>query len=456
MLQKRFQVGPLTVQRAVAELVARGLVVTRPGRGSFTAIRPPTPAGTGVDHSWQTLVLGRRDQLSPDLPRLIEPTPAGTLPLANAFLDETLQPISMIATAAARAARRPLTWNRQPVEGLPELRAYFAAELGAGIRTDQVLITAGGQSALTAAFRYLAEPGDRVVVESPTYGGAIAAARAAGLHIVPVPVDAEGTLPDALEYALERSGARLVYLQTRYANPTGAVLASTRRGSVLQTVARARAFVIEDDWVRDLHLTTPAPAPLAVLDEDGHVIHIRSLTKPMAAGVRVAALIARGPAFERLRLGWTSDNLFVAPILQQTALDVLTAPGWPRHLSIVRRALTERRDALLTALEQHAPDLQPVLIPTGGVLLWLRLPDNVPALPFAAACRQAGLAIEPGNWYFPGEPNGSYIRLSFAAAPTPLMNKAATLLAGVADDHSPGRSIRPGERPVRGSWRRMT
>jgi DNA-binding transcriptional MocR family regulator len=320
-----------------------------------------------------------------------------------------------------------------------ELRAYFAREAGGGLRADHVLVTSGGQSALTAAFRYLATPGDPVVLESPTYGGTVVAARAAGLRPVPVPADRDGVLPDALSYAIERTRAPLIYLQTRHANPTGATLAEDRRPAVLSVAARARAFVVEDDWARDLDLSGPVPVPLAARDEDGHVVYIRSLTKPVAAGPRVAALMARGPAFERLRLGRTSDDLFVAPILQHTALDVLTAPGWPRHLARVRRVLRERRDALLAALGRHAPQFHLELVPAGGMLLWPRLPPGVPATRLAAACHDRGLAVEPGDWYFPGEPAGSFVRLSYAAAEATVMATAAATLAAAARDCFGGR-----------------
>jgi DNA-binding transcriptional MocR family regulator len=236
-----------------------------------------------------------------------------------------LQPLGLLAAAASRAGRRPQVWSRLPSQGLPELRSYFAAETGTAMTGHDVLITPGGQAALSAVFRHLCAPGDPVVVESPTYVGALAAARAAGLLLVPVPCDQDGVLPDALADALARTGARLAYLQPRYTNPTGAVLAPHRRGAVLAAAASRGVFIVEDDWVRDLDLGQASPPPLVTMDDDGHVIYLRSLTKPVAAGLRVAGLAARGPVLARLRRGRISDDLFVAPVLQQIALDVLTA-----------------------------------------------------------------------------------------------------------------------------------
>jgi len=419
------------VQRVLARLASRGLLVTRSGSGTYTA--PRRAAAAAADVSWQTLALGSRAGLGADLERLIEPADPDALPLASGFLDESLQPLGLLAAAASRAARRPQGWSRLPPQGLPELRAQFAAETGGSVTGQNVLITPGGQAALSAAFRHLCVPGDPVVVESPTYVGALAAARAAGLMLVPVPGDRDGVLPDVLADALARTGARLVYLQPRYSNPAGAVLAPDRRGPVLDAVARQGAFLIEDDWMRDFDLGPPSPPPLASADDDGHVIYLRSLSKPVAAGLRVAGLVARGPVLARLRRGRISDDLFVAPVLQQIALDVLTAPGWPRHLGGLRRELRERRDALVAAIAALLPGCSLEVIPAGGVHLWLRLPEACPDSDVADLVAVRGLAVGPGRMSFPGEPPGNYLRLSYASAAAPALVRAAEILAEVLD-----------------------
>jgi DNA-binding transcriptional MocR family regulator len=430
-LQQRYRLSPTTVQRMLADLARRGLVVTRPGSGTYTARRRSVAAPADV--SWQTLALGSRSGLGADLERLVEPAPADALPLASGFLDERLQPLGLLAAAGSRAARRPQGWNRLPPQGLPELRAHFAAETGGTMTERNVLITPGGQAALSAAFRHLCAPGEPVVLESPTYIGAIAVARAAGLTMVPVPGDRDGVLPDALADALARTGARLVYLQPRYSNPTGAVLAPDRRDAVLDAVRRHGAFLIEDDWMRDFDLGPPSPPPLASRDDDGHVIYLRSLSKPVAPGMRLAGLAAQGPVLARLRRGRISDDLFVAPVLQQVALDVLTAPGWVRHLGSIRRALRERRDALTAAIAARLPSCSLALIPAGGVHLWLRLPDRYADPDVADLAAARGLAVSPGRASFPGEPPAPYLRLSYSAADVPALVTAAEILADVLD-----------------------
>jgi DNA-binding transcriptional MocR family regulator len=426
-LQQRYRLSPATVQRLLADLSRRGLLVTRQGSGTYTV--PRRLAAVAPDVSWQTLALGSRPGLGPDLEHLIEPAPADAIGMASGFLDERLQPLGLLALAAARAARRPQGWNRLPAQGLPELRAHFAAEVGSGLTAQNVLITSGGQAALSSTFRHLCAPGDPVIVESPTYVGALVAARAAGLVLVPVPVDNHGVLPSALVDALARTGARLVYLQPRYANPGGAVLDPGRRGDVLGAIERYGAFLLEDDWMRDFDLGSPSPPPLASADDDGHVIYLRSLSKPVAPGLRVAGLIARGPAVARLRRGRISDDLVVAPVLQQVALDVLTAPGWPRHLGSLRRTLRERRDALVAAIATRLPGCSLPVVPAGGVHLWLRLPDHCSDADVAEFAAARGLMVSPGRGSFAAEPPGSYLRLSYAAAEVPALVKGVSILA---------------------------
>ncbi len=402
-------------------------MLTRPGRGAFST--GAAPAASGGDYGWQTLALGSRDNLSADLERLLADAPPTTHQLASAYLDESLQPVGPLAAAVARAARRPHGWRRPPTEGLEELRAYFAGEAGGGHRAEHVLITSGGQAALTTIFRCLAEPGARLVVESPTYVGALCAARAAGLVVVPTLSDGDGVLPDVLRETLARTSARLVYLQPRHANPTGAVLAPERRQATLAAARAAGAFLIEDDWVRDLDLDGPSPPPLASQDEDGHVIYVRSLTKPVAAGLRVAALAARGPALTRLRRGRLSEDLYVAPVLQQTAVELLSAPGWPRHLAGLRRALRERRDTLTAAVAAELPGVVLERVPAGGCQLWLRLPEEWDDERVAEAALRAGVAVSPGRGYFPAEPPAPHLRLSYAAAGPQALTTAVRALA---------------------------
>ncbi|MDR3033243.1 MAG: PLP-dependent aminotransferase family protein, partial [Kitasatospora sp.] len=287
------------------------------------------------------------------------------------------------------------------------------------VTAAEVLVTAGGQSALTCALRSLAPPGAPVLVESPTYPGLLAIARAAGLRPVPVPVDADGVIPERLEEAFAVSGARLFVCQPLFQNPTGTVLPAGRRRAVLAAAKRAGAFVVEDDFARLLAHPGAGelPAPLVADDPDGTVVHVRSLTKAASPSLRVGALVARGPALARLRSVQAVDSFFVPRPLQEAALELVTAADWPRHLRALARELADRQQLFAAALAQRAPALLPPLLPRGGFHLWLPLPAQLDPAAFTAAALRHGVALSPGRNYFTAEP-APRTRVSLAAAET--------------------------------------
>jgi DNA-binding transcriptional MocR family regulator len=429
-LMAALRVGPGTVQQAMAQLASEGVIEAQPGRGTFVAVRPAMSRPPD-DFAWQSMALGPGRAASEALGELVAAPSPDKIALTAGYLPPDLEARSPLDAAMGRALRRPGIWGRIPLEGLETLRLWFAREIGNGTRPHDVVICPGGQAAIAGVFRALAAPGSAVLVESPTYIGALTAARAAGLRLVPVPSDAEGVRPEMLKTAFAASGARVFYCQPTYANPSGACLAAERRRVVVEHVAAAGAFLVEDDWARDLALDSTPPAPLAASDRDGHVVYIRSLTKPAAAGLRIAAICGRGAALSRLKSMRTIDDFFVAGPLQEAALQLVTAPSWPRHLRAVAAALRERRTALVAAVHEHFGRDSLALVPGGGFHLWLRLPDEVSDGDVARRAAQAGIIVSAGHHWFPAEPPGSFLRLSFVgAAPDALAASVATL-AGI-------------------------
>jgi len=427
-LVARFRVSPVTVSRAVAAVAAEGLLVSEPGRGTFVAFDHREPVAA-ADLGWQTVALAERVVDAGEAGRLLQTPQPGALILNSGYLDTALQPTHALGEALARAGRRPGAWGRAPVSGIPELRTAMGRLAGAD--AADVLIVPGGQAGLSTAFRALTSPGSPVLVESPTYQGALAVARAAGLRPVPVPTDGDGVRPEHLDEAFTLTGARLFYAQPTYANPTGAVLADDRRSAVLSVVREHGAFLIEDDYARELALGPAAPRPLLHGDGDGHVVYLSSLTKVVAPSLRIGALVARGPALARLRALRTVDDFFVGRPLQETAVELLTSRAWPRHLRHLRRVLTFRRDALVAAIAAQLPQLSVDRVPMGGLHLWLRLSDGLDDTEVAMLCARRGLLVSPGTPYHAGEPPAAYLRLTYGGADIADLQRGVGLLATV-------------------------
>ncbi len=173
------------------------------------------------------------------------------------------------------------------------------------------------------------------------------------------------------------------------------------------------AFLIEDDWAHDLGIDAD-PNPLIGHDRDGHVIYLRSLTKSVSPALRVAAVIARGPARDRILADRAAEAMYVSGLLQTAALDVVTQPGWTTHLRTMRQQLRTRRDLLAQSLRDGAREVDLQQTPPGGLNLWARLPDGTDVHHLVRACENRGLVIAPGDEWFPAEPSGPYIRLNYS------------------------------------------
>jgi DNA-binding transcriptional MocR family regulator len=420
----RYQVSPATMSRAIAVLTEEGLVTVRPGAGVFRSATTGVRVALG-DMSWQEVALStdaspRAIHASAVLAALTDP-PEEVIDLNGGYLNSALQPEAALAAALSRAGRRPGVWNRPPTNGLPELRSWFARSIvedAATITADNIVITSGGQTALSIVARALTGPGAPVLVESPTYAGLLSILRTAGLRPVPVPMDEHGPRPDLLTEAFRATRARLLICQPTFQNPTGTTWPRQRRLDVLATARQAGSFVLEDDFARLLaHAGAPlAPPPLVADDHDGVVVHLRSLSKPTSPTLRVAAVAAHGPALERIRGLHAVEQFFVPRPLQEATLELVSSPAWRRHLRMLSVELRDRRDATVAAVREWLPEVTVATMPTGGYHLWLRLPDRIDETRLVGEALHAGVAAMPGKVYFAADPPAPHLRLSYAAA----------------------------------------
>lgn len=414
-LQTRFRVSPVTVTKALSKLRAEGLIIVRPGHGAFTVQTQPRRAPE--DASWQSLILGARE------PNFLEshmaPLPEGEILLNSGYLSPDLQPIDALRRHAALAAAAPSAWAQLPSEGLPELREWFAEDIKCGYAPHDVIILSGGQAALSTVFRSITRPGAAILVESPTYVGALAAARAAGLVLIPVPLDPQGVRPEDLAAAFAEHRAAIFYCQPLHANPSGITLATERRAAVVRAAEAAGAFIVEDDSTRHLHFgeTEPAP-PLASLDP-ARVILIRSLTKPTSPSLRIAAVCSKGPVRERIRALRVTDEMFIGGLLQEVARSFVTSADWPAHLKRLRKGLRERLAVALRAIARELGDAVSPVPPSGGLHLWLPLGDGADERAIVAALGRRHVHVSPGRIWHPAEPPGAFLRLSFGGATGP-------------------------------------
>ncbi len=431
-LMATYRASPVTVQKAMRQLAGLGLVDSRPGVGTFVRA---VGAVRVADHGWQTAALGTPPSRVATLSSTQRSVSPDAIALHSGYPAATLLPGRLVRQAVARAARTDAAMTRSAVAGSPDLQAWFAGELAAvaGVTAPSardVTVISGSQSALSSIFRAVVGPGRPLLVESPTYWGAILAAEQAGVTLVPVPTGVHGPDPDGVARALAQSGARAFYAQPTFANPTGGQWPVETARAVLETVRAHGAFLVEDDWAHDFGIDAE-PRPIAGVDDDGHVIYLRSLTKSVSPSLRVAAVVARGPARERILADRAAESMYVSGLLQAAALDVVTQPAWRTHLRGLRDQLRWRRDLLLDSLSEHAPDVTVEAAPVGGLNLWARLPDGSDVDQVVRDCAAHGLVIAPGTEWFPAEPAGPYVRLNYSGDNPERFPDAARILGEV-------------------------
>lgn len=438
-------VSPVTVQKALRTLATQGLVESRPGVGTFVR---QVRAVRAHDHGWQTAALGSSPERDPRLSTALRTMPNDVVALHSGYPDRALLPERLVRAAITRAARGDAIVDRPQAAGLPDLQAWFASELGAVTPADltapaasDVIVTPGSQSGLSIACRALVGAGRPLLVESPTYWGVMGAAAQARVQLVPVPSGPHGPDPAELDRAFATTGARAFYAQPSFANPTGALWSPDLAGAVLDVVRAHGAFLVEDDWAHDFGITA-GPAPLAARDDSGHVVYLRSLTKSVSPAVRVAGVVARGPVRERLLAAAQAESMYVSGLLQAVAFDVVTQPAWRTHVRGLRQQLAARRDLLAAAVREHVPQAT-FELPAGGLNLWLRLPDGTDVRRLARDCAAAGVAIAPGDEWFPAEPAGAYVRLNFSG-PDPGSFERGTQVIGRALNADPAPDFSPG------------
>ena len=331
-------------------------------------------------------------------------------------------PGEALAAAAARVIPRLATsLNTYPGklghEGLRRLlAARESAREGVEIDPDHIVLTNGSMQGVTLVAETFCEgTGDRVVLEELTYNGTIEAYRALGIEMVGVPVDGSGMRTDRLagildEMAREGRPPRFIYTLATYQNPTGAMMPLARRAELLACARRHGCLVVEDNCYGDVHYDGKKPPALYAMDDWPEQIHIGSLSKIFAPGVRLGYVFARPPLLDRIlaRRHDAGPNTLSAAITTE-----YLGPDLWGHVERANAALKAKRDAMLAALEAHLGNWCSWSRPVGGLFIWVRLPDGIDPDALAAAAADRGVAYKPGWEYHVAGKDVPFIRLAF-------------------------------------------
>ncbi|MEU9030669.1 PLP-dependent aminotransferase family protein [Streptomyces sp. NPDC048383] len=338
---------------------------------------------------------------------------AGGLPAPELFDAEGIR--AAYDAVLRESPRQVLQYST--TEGDPSLRSAVAARLTTrGLPTDpeDLLITGGSQQGLSLLASALLEPGDIVLVEDPTYLAALQCFGLAGARIIPVPTDADGIVPDALDALVAAERPKLLYLVPNFQNPTGRTLPLARRRAVAEVAAQHGLWVIEDDPYGELRFSgEPVQWIAGCAGAEDRTVLLSSFSKVMAPGLRLGWL--RGPAALRRAcvIAKQSADLHTSTVDQAAAARYLADCDLDTHLATVRDAYRERRDALLAGLADALPTDSSWNRPDGGMFLWARLPSGHDATALLRRAVARNVAYVPGAPFFVGNPDPATMRLSF-------------------------------------------
>jgi 2-aminoadipate transaminase len=353
---------------------------------------------------------------------------AGGLPAADSFpVDALRNACEHVLTTQPHAA---LQYGAS--EGIAPLREWVAAHLraqGVAATADEVLVTSGSQQGLDLVGRVLIDPGSTVLVERPTYLGALQAFAPYAPRFVDLDEDADGPLP-ALDTPARRD-ARMVYLQPNFRNPTGQTMTAARRAQWAQALRGSDIALVEDNPYGELWFDAAPPAPLAA-QLPGQSITLGTFSKVLSPGLRLGYVHAPQAVIAKMVLARQAADLQTPSLTQRIVLKVLEDGLLDTQLPRIRALYRAQRDAMLAALTRHMPDTVHWDVPQGGMFIWLRLPEGADATALLPQALQRKVAYVPGvPFYACGTPPRGTLRLSYATATPEQIDTAIAHLGAV-------------------------
>ena len=349
---------------------------------------------------------------------------AGGMPAPEIF------PIEEIREACERVLKDfgPQSLQYGTTEGflpLREMIARHSARYGIDVMPDNIMITSGSQQALDLLGKILINPGDHILVESPTYLGALQAWNVYGAEYVVVEADEHGMVTDALEEAL-RSGPKFIYVLPNFQNPTGATLSLERRHRLIELADQYGVPIVEDDPYGQLRYEGDHLPSVVVLDGQfrdncqrcyrGNVIYLSTFSKILAPGLRLAWVIAPPEVIRKLVQAKQGADLHTSTFTQLVAHEVGRGGFLDRHIHTIRRIYGERRDVMLAAMDGYFPPGVEWTHPEGGLFLWGVLPEGLDSTEVFKVAVERKVAFVPGAAFYPCGGGENTMRLNFSNA----------------------------------------
>jgi 2-aminoadipate transaminase len=368
----------------------------------------------------------------------------GIISFAGGFPDSELFDVEGIRAAVDAALEEEAGGMLQygATEGYGPLREQLAAFMTVkgcrGVGADDLIVTTGSQQALDLLGKTLVSPGDKVIVEGPTFLATIQCFRLYGADLVSAPVDGDGVQIDVLERLIVEHRPKLIYLIPTFGNPSGATLSLERRRRVLELAVRHEVLVVEDDPYGDLYFDAAPPPSLLALSHEvpgarDHLVHCGSLSKVLSPGLRLGWMVAPAPLLAKAVMCKQFSDAHTSTFAQATAARYLAAGRMPATLARVRRVYAERAAAMVEALQRELGDAVQFVPPRGGLFVWVRLTGAggrvADGNELARRAIEHGVAFVPGAPFYASNPDVATLRLSFATVGVERIREGVARLA---------------------------
>lgn len=354
----------------------------------------------------------------------------GIISFAGGFPDSAMFDVEGLKEASAKAL------NEEPggalqygaTEGYEPLRTQLSAFMktkGVDVDPSGLIVTTGSQQALDLLGKTMISPGDKVIVEGPTFLATIQCFRLYGAQLISAPVDADGVKTDALEKLIAEHKPKFVYLIPTFGNPSGAMLSLERRKKVLELAVKYQTLIVEDDPYGDLYFGDAPPPSIMALSQDVPgsselIAHCGSLSKVLSPGLRIGWMIAPAELLAKATMCKQFSDAHTSTFAQATAAQYLKSGRMPATLAHVRQVYGERAKAMGAALKRELGDAISFEQPHGGLFFWARLTGANGKLADANVLAKRAIeqlvAFVPGAPFFAENPDVATLRLSFATA----------------------------------------
>ncbi|MCY9308336.1 PLP-dependent aminotransferase family protein [Bacillus inaquosorum] len=433
-LSKQLEVSLVTAVKAYKQLEQDGFATSIQGKGTFVKakISEKKKVEAIPSYDWQ---LSLQDYLPRSQFARYHIAPQ-KVHLSSSMIDPKLLPNRYFE----HEVQQVLSENPEllsiygNVQGDNQLRSEMSAYLkrsGVTSTPENILVTSGLQQSIDLVARTFVGPEDVVVMEAPTYPGAIDIFRGRGATILTVPVDKDGMRIDILQNVCEKHKPKVIFTIPTFHNPTGFVMSLKRRKQLLDIAGSIHSIIVEDDPCSEIYFEKKPPVTLKSMDQFGNVIYLRGLSKTIAPSCRIGILTASGSIFNRLLAAKANADLGSPLLTQKAILPLINSKRMIDHSKKLRTALKIRRDLALDLLTSLSPEGVSWTIPEGGLNLWISLPSWIDSHLLLSEAKKQQITFLPGSACYPVGQENNHLRISYSYINEELLKHGITTLCNI-------------------------